>query len=91
MKELDFSLATSQEIVKELAKRAKYKRKKFISQYGTQKEFADHIGMSYRSYQEFEISGKVSLDKFIDILRGLDALEQLQDSLKLTDEELFKV
>ncbi|MDY0365148.1 MAG: hypothetical protein GX118_06555 [Arcobacter butzleri] len=90
MKELDFSLASSQEIAQELAARAKYKRKKFISQYGTQKEFSQHIGMSYRSYQEFEISGKVTLEKFIDILRGLDALEQIKDVLELTDEELFK-
>lgn len=90
MKELDFSLATTEEIIKELARRAKQKRKENISQYGTQKEFAKHIGMSDRSYQQFEISGKISLEKFIDVLRGLNALEESAELLKVRDEDLFK-
>jgi hypothetical protein len=88
--EIDFSLATTGEIIKELAQRAKQKRKRNSAKYGTQKEFAAHIGMSYRSYQEFEISGKITLDKFIDVLRGLDALEESEQLLKVRDEELFK-
>ncbi|MBL6969988.1 MAG: hypothetical protein ISR68_01165 [Campylobacterales bacterium] len=91
MKEIDFSLATTEEIIKELASRAKRKRKKNSKQYGTQKEFAQHIGMSFRSYQEFEIRGKITLEKFIDVLRGLDALEESEHLLEVTDEELFKV
>jgi len=90
MKELDFSLATTQEIIEELAIRAKQKRKRNIQQYGTQKEFAKHIGMTYRRYQHFEITGKITLEKFIDVLRGLDALEALQNLLEPTDEELFQ-
>ena len=90
MKELDFSLATTQEIVKELARRAKQKRKRDMSYYGDQKAFAKHIGMNYRSYQQFEISGKITLEKFIDVLRGLDALEESQELLNLRDEDLFK-
>jgi transcriptional regulator with XRE-family HTH domain len=90
MREMDFSLATTQEIVKELARRAKQKRKKNSARYGTQKEFAAHIGMSYRSYQNFEINGKITLEKFIDILRGLDAIEDSAELLKIKDEELFK-
>ena len=90
MSEIDFSLATTGEIIKELAQRAKQKRKRNSAKYGTQKEFAAHIGMSYRSYQEFEISGKITLDKFIDVLRGLDALEESEQLLKVRDEELFK-
>lgn len=91
MKELDFSLATTSEIIKELASRAKYKRKQDKARYGTQKQFAEHIGMSFRSYQEFEINGKISLDKFIDVLRGLDNLEQNQNILQIGNDELFRV
>lgn len=89
MKELDFSLATTQEIIKELAQRAKQKRKQNMNHYGDQKSFAKHIGMSYRSYQQFEINGKITLEKFIDVLRGLDALEESEEILKINDETLF--
>lgn len=89
MKEVDFSLATTDEVIKELALRAKQKRKRHSSKYGTQKEFAAHIGMSYRSYQEFEISGKITLGRFIDVLRGLDAIEDISELLQIKDEELF--
>jgi transcriptional regulator with XRE-family HTH domain len=90
MREIDFSLATTGEIIKELASRAKQKRKRNSTRYGTQKEFAAHIGMSFRSYQEFEISGKITLEKFIDVLRGLDAIEDTQELLKIKDVELFE-
>ena len=90
MKELDFTLATTEEIIKELAQRAKRKRKKNMHYYGNQKAFAKHIGIGYRSYQQFEISGKITLEKFIDVLRGLDALEEVQGLLKPSDEDLFK-
>lgn len=90
MREIDFSLATTEEIIKELAQRAKQKRKRNSAKYGTQKEFAAHIGMSYRSYQEFEISGKITLERFIDVLRGLDSLDDISELLKIKDEELFE-
>jgi len=89
MKELDFSLATTQEIVKALSQRAKQKRKKNMHHYGDQKTFAAHIGMSYRSYQQFEINGKITLANFIDVLRGLDNLEEVQKLLKPSDDDLF--
>lgn len=89
MKELDFSLATTEEIIKELSRRAKQKRKKNMHYYGDQKAFAAHIGMSYRSYQQFEISGKITLANFIDVLRGLDELEEAQKLLKPSDDDLF--
>ena len=89
MQEIDLSLATTEEIIKELASRAKQKRKRNSARYGTQKQFAEHIGMSFRSYQAFEISGKITLEKFIDVLRGLDALEESEQLLKTRDEELF--
>lgn len=89
MKEMDFSLATTEEIIKELALRAKQKRKRSSSRYGSQKDFSAHIGMSYRSYQAFEISGKITLEKFIDVLRGLDTINDIEELLKIKDEELF--
>ena len=91
VKELDFTLATTEEIIKELAKRAKLKRKNNMHYYGDQKSFAKHIGMSYRSYQQFEISGKITLEKFIDVLRGLDSVEEGQGLLTPNDEDLFKM
>ena len=36
MREIDFSLATTEEIITELARRAKQKRKKNSAKYGTQ-------------------------------------------------------
>ena len=38
MTELDFSLATTEEILKELGKRAKEKRKREIDYFGSQKD-----------------------------------------------------
>ena len=90
MNQLDFSLATTDQIIKEIARRAKKKRKSNIAYYGKQDEFARHIGMSYRTYQEYEISGKTSLEKFINILRGLDSIEEIQELLQPSDDELFK-
>jgi len=90
MKELDFSLATTEEIIKELARRAKQKRKQDMQYYGDQKKFSKHIGMTYRRYQQFEMNGKITLEKFIDVLRGLNALDEIQRLLELGDEELFK-
>ena len=90
MEELDFSLASTQEIIKELARRAKQKRKQDMKQYGDQKKFADHIGMTHRRYQQFEISGKITLEKFIDVLRGLNALDKIEVLLEPDEEDLFK-
>lgn len=89
MQELDFSLATTEEIIKELAQRVKRKRKKHIKLYGDQKKFSEHIGMKYRRYQQFEINGKTTLEKFIDITRGLNAIDEIQDLLVPSDDELF--
>jgi transcriptional regulator with XRE-family HTH domain len=89
MKELDFSLATTEEILKELGKRAKEKRKREMDYFGSQKDFAKHIGMTSRRYQEFEISGNITLEKFIDVLRGLEVLEDIQELLNKKDEDFF--
>ena len=76
--------------MKELSRRAKQKRKQDMQYYGDQKKFAKHIGMTHRRYQQFEISGKITLEKFIDVLRGLNALDEIQNLLELGDDELFK-
>ena len=76
--------------MKELSRRAKQKRKQDMQYYGDQKKFAKHIGMTHRRYQQFEISGKITLEKFIDVLRGLNALDEIQNLLELGDEALFK-
>ena len=89
MTQLDFTLATTEEILKELGKRAKEKRKREIDYFGSQKDFAKHIGMTNRRYQEFEISGKKTLEKFIDVLRGLEVLEDIQELLNKKDEDFF--
>ena len=86
----DFSLATVDEIVKEIAQRAKTKRKSNIKRYGTQKEFAKHIGIPYRSYQEFEIKGKISFENLIKVLRGLDSIDEISTLLSPKDIDLFK-
>ena len=90
MRELDFTLATTTEIIQELARRAKQKRKRNMKEYGDQKKFAKHIGMTHRRYQQFEITGKITLEKFIDVLRGLNSLDKIQELLEIEDEELFK-
>jgi len=90
MKTLDFSLATTEEIMKELSRRAKQKRKQDMPYYGNQKKFTQHIGMTHRRYQQFEISRKITLEKFIDVLKGLNSLNEIQNLLKLGDKALFK-
>lgn len=90
MTELDFGLATTEEIVKEIAQRAKRLRRENIKYYGDQKQFAKHIGISYRTYQQFENHGKITLPDFIDVLRGLNALDDIQNILRISDDVLFQ-
>lgn len=85
---IPFELATTKEIVKELASRAKIKRKKIGM---SQKEFAEHIGMKFSTYARFEKTGLISLNNFIDTLRGLYSIDDLEallidenDNLKIT-------
>lgn len=78
MSMLAFDLSSTKEIVKELASRAKIKRKKLGM---TQKQFADHIGMKFSTYARFEKTGLISLNNFVDTLRGLYSIDDLESIL----------
>lgn len=80
-----FELATTKEIIKELASRAKAKRKKVGM---SQKEFADHIGMKFSTYARFEKTGLISLNNFVDTLRGLYSIGELEALLVDKNENL---
>ncbi|MDO9208882.1 MAG: helix-turn-helix transcriptional regulator [Sulfuricurvum sp.] len=80
-----FELATTKEIIKELSSRAKAKRK----QVGmSQKEFADHIGMKFSTYARFEKTGLISLNNFVDTMRGLNSITDLEALLIVENENL---
>lgn len=80
-----FELATTSEIVKELANRAKAKRKKIGM---SQKQFAEHIGMKFSTYARFEKTGLISLSNFVDTLRGLYSIGDLEALLTEENENL---
>jgi len=80
-----FELATTKEIIKELASRAKAKRKKVGM---SQKEFAEHIGMKFSTYARFEKTGLISLNNFVDTLRGLYSIGELEALLVDENENL---
>ena len=80
-----FELATTKEIVKELSSRAKAKRKKIGM---SQKEYAEHIGMKFSTYARFEKTGLISLNNFIDTMRGLHSITDLEALLILENDNL---
>ena len=68
---------TSSELTKKIAKKIKIIRKK---RFKTQAEFAQHIGMSYGTYARFEKTGQVSFLGFIDILKGIDRVDDIANA-----------
>lgn len=82
-----FELATTKEIIKELASRAKAKRKKIGM---SQKEFAEHIGMKFSTYARFEKTGLISLNSFIDTMRGLYSIGDIE-ALLIDENENLKI
>ncbi len=82
-----FELATTKEIVKELASLAKAKRKKIGM---SQKQFAEHIGMKFATYARFEKTGLISLNNFVDTLRGLYSIDDLE-SILIDENEYLKI
>ncbi len=82
----DFMFESSQKIIEMLVTRVKAIRKQ---KKITQKEFAQHIGMSFGTYKKFESSYKISLEGFKDICRGLDKMDDVYELLKAdTVEEI---
>jgi len=71
----DFEFMTSLEISKEIAKKIKTIRKK---RFKTQELFAKHIGISYSKYARFEKSGQIQFVDFIEVVKGIDKVEDLQ-------------
>lgn len=82
-----FEFATTKEIVNELSSRAKAKRKKIGM---SQKEFAAHIGMKFSTYARFEKTGLISLNNFVDTMRGLNSITDLE-ALLIVDNENLKI
>lgn len=82
-----FEFATTKEIVNELSSRAKTKRKKIGM---SQKEFSDHIGMKFSTYARFEKTGLISLNNFVDTMRGLNSITDLE-ALLIVDNENLKI
>ncbi|MDP3465620.1 MAG: helix-turn-helix transcriptional regulator [Sulfuricurvum sp.] len=80
-----FELATTKEIIKELSSRAKAKRKKIRM---SQKEFSEHIGMKFSTYARFEKTGLISLSNFVDTMRGLNSITDLEALLIVENENL---
>ena len=74
-----------EEVIKFLAKNIKEIRKK---RFKTQELFAKHIGMTYSKYARFEKSGQISFDGFIEILKGLNMLEEFMNLFQ--SSSLFK-
>lgn len=82
-----FELATTNEIVKELSSRAKEKRKKIGM---SQKKFAEHIGMKFSTYARFEKTGLISLNNFVDTMRGLNSITDLE-ALLIPENDNLKI
>ena len=75
-----------QEVIKLLAKNIKEIRKQ---RFKTQELFAKHIGMTYSKYARFEKSGQISFDGFIEIVKGLNMLDEFMKLFKVSS--LFEV
>ncbi|QOY53212.1 hypothetical protein [Candidatus Sulfurimonas baltica] len=70
----NYEFMTSAEIVKSLALKVKVIRKK---RFKTQELFAEHIGMSFGKYARFEKTGQISFQGFLDIIKGIDRIEEI--------------
>ncbi|MDF1877805.1 helix-turn-helix transcriptional regulator [Sulfurimonas sp. SAG-AH-194-L11] len=70
----NYGFMTSDEIAKSLAIKIKVLRKK---KFKTQKEFAQHIGMSHGAYARYEKTGQISFSRFIDIVKGINRIDEI--------------
>lgn len=69
---MSFTLKSQQEVMQEIAERAKFKR---LEQNLTQEGLALRSGVSLGSIKRFERSGEISLKSLIDIALALGCLE----------------
>ena len=69
--------------LKDIAKQVKSIRKK---RFKTQELFAQKINMNYSKYTRFEKSGQISFEGFIDILSGLDILDDFKNLFKVDEK-----
>jgi DNA-binding XRE family transcriptional regulator len=76
---------TSGEINKALAKKIQLIRKKHFK---SQTLFATHINMSLGTYARFEKTGQVSLKGFIDILKGIERVDEIANLFKEEKEDI---
>ncbi|PHQ64678.1 MAG: hypothetical protein COB99_08390 [Sulfurimonas sp.] len=81
----NFEFMTSSEINKALAKKIQLIRKKHFK---SQKLFSTHINMSLGTYARFEKTGQVSLKGFIDILKGIERVDEIADLFKEEKEDI---
>ena len=79
----DFEFMTSSEITKSLAKKIKLIRKK---RFKTQEIFAKHIGISYSKYARYEKSGQIQLIDFIEVVKGINRIGEIQNLFELEKE-----
>ena len=84
MRDVEFSLQSDDEIVQNLAIRAKEIR---TSKNISQVDFSKKAGISYHSYNKFESTGKVSLMGFVTIMRFLGKIKELNKLLVVDDIE----
>ena len=74
-----FELLTTKEIQHDIAAKVKALR---LSLNKTQHNFAKSIGMSKSTYIRFENDGEGSFESFIQILKGLGRISELENILK---------
>ncbi|MCF6308895.1 MAG: hypothetical protein L3J19_00245 [Sulfurimonas sp.] len=81
----NYEFMTSAEINKSIAQNIKIIRKR---KFKTQELFAKHIGMSYGKYARFEKTGQISFQGFIDILKGIDRVEEITKICNIDSEAI---
>jgi len=74
---LPLSIQTSPEIARELARRVRVRR---LERAWTQRELADRAGLNLETYRVFERTGRISLERLLNlaiVLNSTTALEGL--------------
>lgn len=79
----NYSFIPSPTVTKDIAKKIKVIRKK---KFKTQVIFAKHIGLSHAKYARFEKTGLIQLVDFIEVLKGLELIHELQDLFEYKEE-----